>query len=87
MTPWFSFNQHRTAPQRFKRWENLVVTTAATTAPRAASKNSTTNEKLTTDISLPAARRKALVHLDFLGFLFRVKFLWHFDRQNRKTCV
>lgn len=40
---------------------------------------------LTTDISLPAARRKALVHFDFRGFLFRVKFLWHLDRQNRNT--
>lgn len=39
-------------------------------------------QALTTVSSLPAALRKALVHLIFLGFRFFLKFLWHFDLQN-----
>ncbi len=42
---------------------------------------------LTTVISLPCARRKAFVHRTFLGLRFCLKFLWHFDRQNRKTLL
>lgn len=40
----------------------------------------------TTVISLPALRLKALVHFSFLGFLFLLKFLWHFDLQKLNTC-
>lgn len=36
-------------------------------------------------ISLPLARLNALVHLTFLGFLFILKFLWHFDPQKRNV--
>ena len=39
-----------------------------------------------TDNSLPAALRKALVHLVFLGLRFFLKALWHFDLQNRNIC-
>ena len=28
-----------------------------------------------------------MVHLVFLGFLFFLKFLWHFDLQKRNTCI
>lgn len=40
------------------------------------------SNELSTVNSLPAAFRNALVHLIFLGFLFFLKFLWHFDLQN-----
>lgn len=35
--------------------------------------------------SFPAAFLKAFVHRTFLGFLFLLKALWHFARQNLKT--
>ena len=38
-----------------------------------------------TDNSFPWDLRKAFVHLTFLGFLFFLKALWHFDLQNLKT--
>jgi hypothetical protein len=38
------------------------------------------------DGMLPAVLRKALVHRVLRGFFFILKFLWHFDRQNRKVC-
>lgn len=44
---------------------------------------SNSNEGSTAN-SLPAAFLKALVHLAFLGFLFFLNALWHFDRQNLK---
>jgi hypothetical protein len=37
------------------------------------------------DLPFPADFRKALVHFSFLGFLFILKFLWHFDLQNLKS--
>jgi hypothetical protein len=40
---------------------------------------------LTMTISLPFALLNALVHLTFLGFRFILKFLWHFDEQNRNV--
>ena len=39
-----------------------------------------------TVISLPRDLRNALVHLVLRGLRFRLKFLWHFERQKRKTC-
>ena len=41
---------------------------------------------LSTVNSFPAAFRKAFVHRTFRGFLFFLKALWHFARQNRNTC-
>lgn len=35
-------------------------------------------------ISLPLARRNALVQRTLRGLRFILKFLWHFDEQNRK---
>ena len=43
-------------------------------------------EALTTVISLPAARRNALVHRSLRGLYLFLKVLWHFDLQNLKTC-
>jgi hypothetical protein len=37
-------------------------------------------------MSLPCKRLYAFVHLTLRGFLFILKFLWHFDRQKRKIC-
>ena len=45
-----------------------------------------TCESLTAAKSLPCSLLYALVHLTLRGFLFSLKFLWHFDRQKRKTC-
>ena len=42
--------------------------------------------KLTSASSLPANFLYALVHLTLRGFLFILKFLWHFERQKLKTC-
>ena len=40
---------------------------------------------LTTVISLPAALRKAFVQRTLRGLRFILKFLWHFERQKRKS--
>lgn len=37
-------------------------------------------------MSFPCAALYALVHFTLRGFLFILKFLWHFDLQNRKIC-
>ena len=37
-------------------------------------------------ISFPCSRLYAFVHLTLRGFLFILKFLWHFDLQNLKIC-
>jgi hypothetical protein len=42
---------------------------------------------ITCVISFPCTRLYALVHFTFRGFLFILKFLWHFDLQNRKICT
>lgn len=39
---------------------------------------------ITTAISLPCDFRNAFVHRVLRGFLFFLKFLWHFERQNLK---
>jgi len=38
-------------------------------------------------ISFPCTRLYALVHFTLRGFLFILKFLWHFDLQNRNICA
>lgn len=41
---------------------------------------------LTSASSFPASFLYALVHLTLRGLRFILKFLWHFDLQNLKTC-
>lgn len=44
-------------------------------------------EQLTTVNSFPDAFLNALVHLNFLGLRFFLKFLWHFDLQNLNVYI
>jgi hypothetical protein len=51
-------------------------------AARAKTQN---HPERTVVISFPCRRLQALVHRTFLGLRFILKFLWHLERQNRKT--
>lgn len=72
--------------RRYKQTpKHIIVDQTNNTKTKTSPKITQKKTILTTAISLPAAFLNAFVHLDFRGFLFLVKFLWHLDRQNRNT--
>ena len=91
MDPTFELEKRRNRPVKYDR--DLVGATLRAMALRVAPTKSrsyftgrfrrfSSSKVGSTAISLPLTLRKALVQRTFRGLRFRLKFLWHFERQK-----